>query len=91
MQNFLSEQLGSHQDPTSRFLSDRLSTGYYGVYDTALGIYLLRDAPAPFAASVARRLNDPTSWEPSGPQLVADAVRHFLVTGHPPGSADPLH
>jgi hypothetical protein len=75
----------------SRFVPDRLSSGYHGVYDTSLNIYVLRDTSDVFAELVARRLNAPMSWEPSVPQDAADAVRQVLLAERMLWDADLVH
>jgi hypothetical protein len=75
----------------SRFVPDRLSSGYHGVYDTSLNIYVLRDTSDVFAELVARRLNAPMSWEPSAPQYAADAVRQVLLAERILCDADLVH
>jgi hypothetical protein len=75
--------------PQPRYLPERLSNGYHGVYDTSLNVYVLRDAGAAFARLVAHRLNAPMTWEPSESQFVADAVRHVLL-GETAASNDDL-
>jgi len=64
----------------SRFVPERLSNGHYGVYDTQLEGYVLRDVAGALANRVAACLNAPDRRETSEPQLVADAVRATLET-----------
>jgi hypothetical protein len=58
----------------SRFVPERLSNGHYGVYDTQLEGYVLRDVAGGLANRVAACLNAPDRRETSEPQLVAAAT-----------------